>query len=159
MFSRFDVFYLCIFRLHRMHEMLIIVTDVCGVCLSVSLSVTLLKSVVCAVYAVCCACGVIRCSLHQMLLAFFSLFMFVLLSIPVQLIGWKNRLQNDQVYVEWDIKLYSYLLSYLLTYLHNGDIDTGGEQQELWADDTRWRFAGSSWQYASRNHRPIKHSR
>jgi len=42
-----------IFRLHRMHEMLTIVTDVRGVCLSVCLSVTWLKS------------AVIRCNLCQ----------------------------------------------------------------------------------------------
>jgi len=48
------------------HEMLTIVTDVRGV----RLSVTWLKSVVArTMYAACCVCGVIRCSLHQMLLA------------------------------------------------------------------------------------------
>jgi len=45
-----------LFRLHRMHEMLTIVTDVRGVCLSVCLSCGLNS-------------GVIRCSLRQMLLA------------------------------------------------------------------------------------------
>jgi len=58
------------FRLHRMHEMLCILTDVRGVCLSVCLSVTRLKSAaVRAVYAICRMRGVIRYSLCQMPLA------------------------------------------------------------------------------------------
>jgi len=52
------VTYLMCFRLHRMHEMPTIVTDVAGVCQSVHLSVTRLKSAtVCALYAVCRVCG------------------------------------------------------------------------------------------------------
>jgi len=47
-----------------MHEMLTVVTDVGGVCLSVSLSVTRLKTA--AARAVCRVRGVIRCSLCQM---------------------------------------------------------------------------------------------
>jgi len=47
-----------VFRLHRMREMLTILTDVGGVCMSVSLSVTRLKSTaVHAVYAACHVCG------------------------------------------------------------------------------------------------------
>jgi len=57
-----------IFRLHRMHEMLTIVIDVCGVCVSVCLSVMQLKSVVAyAVHAACCVRGVIWCSLCKCL--------------------------------------------------------------------------------------------
>jgi len=49
-----------------MHEMLTIVTDVRGVCLSV----TRLKSAAArAAYAACSVRGVIRCSLRQMSLA------------------------------------------------------------------------------------------
>jgi len=52
------------FRLRQMHEMLTIVTDVRGVCLSVCLSVMRLKSAAAhAVYVACCVRGVIRCSL------------------------------------------------------------------------------------------------
>jgi len=61
-------FSLLFVRLHRMCEMLTIVTDVqCSRCLSVSLSVTWLKSAaVRAVYAVCHVRGVIQYSLSQM---------------------------------------------------------------------------------------------
>jgi len=53
-----------------MHEIQTIVTDVCGVCLSVCLSVTPLKLAAAhAVYASCRVRGVIRCSLRQMPLA------------------------------------------------------------------------------------------
>jgi len=53
-----------------MHEMLTILTDVRGVCLSVSLSVTRLKlAAVRAVYAACRVRGVIQCSPRQMPLA------------------------------------------------------------------------------------------
>jgi len=54
-----------------MHEMLTIVTDARGVCLSVCLSVTRLKSAAArAVYAAACRVrGVIPCSLRQMPLA------------------------------------------------------------------------------------------
>jgi len=51
-----------------MHEMLSILTDVRGVCLSVSLSVTRLKSAAArAVYAACRVRGVIRCSFVKLL--------------------------------------------------------------------------------------------
>jgi len=53
-----------------MHEMLTILTDVRGVCLSVCLSVTRLKLVTArAVYIACRVRGVILCSLRQMPLA------------------------------------------------------------------------------------------
>jgi len=53
-----------------MHEMLTILTDVRGVCLSVCLSVTRFESAAArAVYASCRVLGVIRCSLRQMPLA------------------------------------------------------------------------------------------
>jgi len=63
----------CVIRLRRMHEMLTILTDVRGVCLSVylsvCLSVTRLKSAEArAVYAACRVRGVIRCSLCQITL-------------------------------------------------------------------------------------------
>jgi len=49
-----------------MHEMPTVLTDVRGVCLSVRLSVTRLKSAAArAVYAACRVRGVIRCSLCQ----------------------------------------------------------------------------------------------
>jgi len=57
-----------VFRPHRMHEMLTILTDVHR------LSVMWLKSVAaCSVYAVCYVFGVTRCRLHQMPLASCSL--------------------------------------------------------------------------------------
>jgi len=49
-----------IVRMHRMRELLTILTTVRGVCQSVCLS---------AARAVYAACHVIRCSLHQMILA------------------------------------------------------------------------------------------
>jgi len=59
--------HLVIFRLHRMHETQTILSDVRGVCQSVRLSVTRLKSAAArAVYAACS--GVIRCGLRQITL-------------------------------------------------------------------------------------------
>jgi len=55
---------LCVFGLHQTHEMQTIVTDVRGVCSSVSLSVTWLKSLP---HAMCA--GVIQRSLCQVTLA------------------------------------------------------------------------------------------
>jgi len=58
-----------VFTLHGMHEMLTILTDVRGVCLSVCLPVTWLKLAAArAVYAACRVLGVIRCSLCQITL-------------------------------------------------------------------------------------------
>jgi len=60
----------CISRLHRMHEILTILTDVHSVCLSVCLSHT---------YAMCRVYGVIWCSLCQITLA---TCLFLLLWLP-----------------------------------------------------------------------------
>jgi len=56
-----------------MHDMQTVVTDVCGVCLSVSLYVTPLNSAL--------LCGVIRCSLCQIILA--SCFVFALYCVSL----------------------------------------------------------------------------
>jgi len=48
----------CLFGLRRTHDMLAILTDVRGVCLSVSLSATRVKSAPArAVYTACCVLG------------------------------------------------------------------------------------------------------
>jgi len=60
-----------------MHEMLTILTNVHGVCLSVRLSVTRLKSV-----AARAVCGVIRCSLSQMPLASCSSLAAIIFTTP-----------------------------------------------------------------------------
>jgi len=51
----------CVIRLHRMHEMLTILTDVRGVCQSVCLSVTRIKLAARAVCAWSCGAAFAKC--------------------------------------------------------------------------------------------------
>jgi len=71
----------CMFRLHRMHEMLTLLTDVHSVCLS---GIWFKSTAARAVYAACHVRGVFLCSLRQMPLDSCSWFLiFHFLHFPI----------------------------------------------------------------------------